>query len=195
MFFNDATQKSATLVRCGIAIDTVPTWPIFEKFSHLREKGEVLTKIWLMGNSLSHTVLVSRLDTLHTAWNIFCRMRRFDGSTVQQTRTVNTHTVRFLKHLWSSITQKPSGSMLAEDESRLKICLGSRIRSQIWPGTSSSMWFFEVAILEITIRIFKLVWEILPIQPTIQPRAWHIVIKNIYWNTSMYLTQKLEVSR
>ena len=33
------------------------------------------------------------------------------------------------------------------------------------------MWFFEVAILEITIRFFKFVWEILPIQPTIQPRG------------------------
>ena len=32
------------------------------------------------------------------------------------------------------------------------------------------MWFFEVAILEITIRFFKFVWEILPIQPTIQTR-------------------------
>jgi hypothetical protein len=29
---------------------------------------------------------------------------------------------------------------------------------------------FEVAILEITIRIFKFLWEILPIQPTIQTR-------------------------
>jgi hypothetical protein len=34
----------------------VPTWPIFEKCSHLREKGGVLTKIWLRGKSLSHTV-------------------------------------------------------------------------------------------------------------------------------------------
>ena len=32
------------------------------------------------------------------------------------------------------------------------------------------MWFFEIAILEITIRFFKFVWEILPIQPTIQTR-------------------------
>ena len=30
--------------------------------------------------------------------------------------------------------------------------------------------FFEVAILEITVRFFKFVWEILPIQPTIQTR-------------------------
>ena len=29
----------------------------------------------------------------------------------------------------------------------------------------------KVGILEITIRIFKFVWEILPIQPTIQPQA------------------------
>ena len=35
-------QKSATLVRWGIEFPTVPTWPIFEKSSHLREKGGVL---------------------------------------------------------------------------------------------------------------------------------------------------------
>jgi hypothetical protein len=33
------------------------------------------------------------------------------------------------------------------------------------------MRFFEVAIPEITIRFFKFVWEILPIQPTIQTRG------------------------
>jgi hypothetical protein len=32
------------------------------------------------------------------------------------------------------------------------------------------MEFFEVAILEITLRFFKFVWEILPIQPTIHTR-------------------------
>jgi hypothetical protein len=46
LFVNDATQKSATLVRCGIAKETVPTGPIFEKCPHLREKGGVLTQIW-----------------------------------------------------------------------------------------------------------------------------------------------------
>ena len=46
LFFNDATQKSARVVRCRIYIETVPTWPIFEKCPHLREKGGVLTKIW-----------------------------------------------------------------------------------------------------------------------------------------------------
>jgi hypothetical protein len=46
LFFNDATQKSATLVPRGIEIKMVPTWPIFEKCPHLREKGGVLTKIW-----------------------------------------------------------------------------------------------------------------------------------------------------
>ena len=39
LFFNDATQKSATMVWYGIAIKSVPSWPIFEKCSHLREKG------------------------------------------------------------------------------------------------------------------------------------------------------------
>ena len=33
------------------------------------------------------------------------------------------------------------------------------------------MWFFEVAILEITIRFFKFVWEILPMQPAIQTQG------------------------
>ena len=44
-FFKAAIQISAPLVRCGIAIETVPTEPIFEKCSHLREKGGVLTQI------------------------------------------------------------------------------------------------------------------------------------------------------
>ena len=46
-------------------------------------------------------------------------------------------------------------------------------------GTSSSvyMWFFEIVILEITIRFFKFVWEILPTQTTIQPREWHIIMR------------------
>jgi hypothetical protein len=35
-------QKSARVVRCGIPIEFVPREPIFEKCSHLREKGEVL---------------------------------------------------------------------------------------------------------------------------------------------------------
>jgi hypothetical protein len=35
-------QKSATMVPRGIAVELVPSWPIFEKCSHLREKGVVL---------------------------------------------------------------------------------------------------------------------------------------------------------
>jgi hypothetical protein len=45
LFFNDATQKSATMVVLRIAQELQPTWPIFEKCPHLREKGGVLTKI------------------------------------------------------------------------------------------------------------------------------------------------------
>ena len=56
LFFKDATQKSARVVRCVIAIESVPREPIFEQCSHLREKGGVLTKIWPMGNRLSRTV-------------------------------------------------------------------------------------------------------------------------------------------
>ena len=40
------SQKSASVVRCGIEIESVPRSPIFEKCPHLREKGGVLTKIW-----------------------------------------------------------------------------------------------------------------------------------------------------
>ena len=43
LFFKDATQKSASMVQWGIAIEFVPWRPIFEKCSHLREKGGVLT--------------------------------------------------------------------------------------------------------------------------------------------------------
>ena len=60
LFFNDATQKSATLVPRGIEIEVVPTWPIFEKCPHLREKGGVLTKIWLIRNRLSRTVAFTK---------------------------------------------------------------------------------------------------------------------------------------
>jgi hypothetical protein len=41
LFFEDENtfQKSATMVLSGIAIEFVSSWPIFEKCSHLREKG------------------------------------------------------------------------------------------------------------------------------------------------------------
>ena len=45
LFFKDATQKSASMVVGGIAIELQPWRPIFEKCPHLREKGGVLTKI------------------------------------------------------------------------------------------------------------------------------------------------------
>jgi hypothetical protein len=38
-FFKDTTQKSAYMLPCGIAIQSVPWRPIFEKCSHLREKA------------------------------------------------------------------------------------------------------------------------------------------------------------
>ena len=41
-FFKDATQKSVTMVQWRIAVEFVPSWPIFEKCPHLREKGGVL---------------------------------------------------------------------------------------------------------------------------------------------------------
>ena len=42
-FFFGVSQKSASVVQWGIAIEFVPRRPIFEKCSHLREKGGVLT--------------------------------------------------------------------------------------------------------------------------------------------------------
>jgi hypothetical protein len=43
LFFKDPTQKSASVVLGGIVIELEPRRPIFEKCSHLREKGGVLT--------------------------------------------------------------------------------------------------------------------------------------------------------
>jgi hypothetical protein len=45
LFFNDATQKSASVDVGGIVIELQPRRPIFEKCPHLREKGGVLTQI------------------------------------------------------------------------------------------------------------------------------------------------------
>jgi hypothetical protein len=44
-FFKDATQKSARVVPMGIALEFEPREPIFEKCSHLREKGGALAQI------------------------------------------------------------------------------------------------------------------------------------------------------
>ena len=43
------SQKSASVVHKGIAIELVPRRPIFEKCPHLREKGGVLTQIGAHG--------------------------------------------------------------------------------------------------------------------------------------------------
>ena len=45
LFFKDASQKSASVVLGGFAVELEPRRPIFEKCSHLREKGGVLTQI------------------------------------------------------------------------------------------------------------------------------------------------------
>jgi hypothetical protein len=45
------------MVRCGLAIESVPWRPIFEKCPHLREKGGVLTlrtPVWFV---LTHIVV------------------------------------------------------------------------------------------------------------------------------------------
>jgi hypothetical protein len=38
-FFKDATQKSASLVRCGIAIESEPTEPILKNVLIFEKKG------------------------------------------------------------------------------------------------------------------------------------------------------------
>jgi hypothetical protein len=50
------------MVRCGIAIESVPWRPIFEKGPHLREKGGVLTLRTPVGFVLTHTVLHSTAE-------------------------------------------------------------------------------------------------------------------------------------
>jgi hypothetical protein len=44
LFFEDENsfQKSATMVPWGVQSSMEPSWPIYEKSSHLREKGGVL---------------------------------------------------------------------------------------------------------------------------------------------------------
>ena len=56
LVFKDATQKSASVVVGGIAVELQPRSPIFEKCSHLREKGGVLTLRTPIGFVLTHTV-------------------------------------------------------------------------------------------------------------------------------------------
>ena len=63
--------------------------------------------------------------------------------------------------------QKKLFPQILEIVSTPKIAQGHEPVSDL-TGISSSMCFFEVAILEITIRFFKFVQEILPIQPAIQ---------------------------
>jgi hypothetical protein len=56
LFCFGVSQKSASVVRCGIAIESVPRRPIFEKCSHLRDKGGVLTLRTPVGFALTPTV-------------------------------------------------------------------------------------------------------------------------------------------
>ena len=65
--FKDATQKSATMVLGEIDIELVPSRPNFEKCSHLREKGGVLTEIWHIRNRLSRNVALIEC----ASWKMF----------------------------------------------------------------------------------------------------------------------------
>ena len=80
IFFKDAPQKPASLAPRGIAIEVVPTEPIFEKCSHLREKGGVLTQIGLTGNRLSRTV--------HVLLDVFIHCGRFHGQWARSCRAL-----------------------------------------------------------------------------------------------------------
>jgi hypothetical protein len=81
LFYNDATQKSARVVRFGIAIESVPREPIFEKCPHLREKGGVLTlrtPRWVCADPYS----------IYTAYEVMCggRARSFNIRSIASTR-------------------------------------------------------------------------------------------------------------
>ena len=82
--------------------------------------------------------------------------------------------VRLIKHPWSSPKKLPVSTLPKVESIHIPEFAQdykSGLRSDRGPVRSSSMRFFEVAILKITIRVFKcvlnLVWEILPIQPTV----------------------------
>ena len=60
LVFKDATQKSARVVVCGIALELQPREPIFEKCPHLREKGGVLTLRTPVGFALTPTVCICK---------------------------------------------------------------------------------------------------------------------------------------
>jgi hypothetical protein len=55
-------QKSAPLVECGIAIEFQLTEPIFEKSSHLREKGGVL----MLLKTTLHLLIGTNPQYIHT---------------------------------------------------------------------------------------------------------------------------------
>ena len=63
LFFKDATQKSASVVQWEIAVEFVPRRPIFEKCSHLREKGGAdFSRVCMVGcmGRIYHTNLKNR---------------------------------------------------------------------------------------------------------------------------------------
>ena len=73
ILFRDATQKSAPLVPRGIGIKMVPRRPIFEKCSHLREKGGVLTLRTPVGFALTPREALRRVNifpSLETLKNV-----------------------------------------------------------------------------------------------------------------------------
>ena len=66
LFFNDATQKSASVVLSSIQFWIVPRRPIFEKCPHLREKGgaDAQNTRWVCADPYSTFTAVVRVLNL-----------------------------------------------------------------------------------------------------------------------------------
>jgi hypothetical protein len=63
--FKAANQKSACVLGCVIVMESVPCRPIFEKCSHLRDKGGLLTSRTLMGFALTILKYNTKFSTVY----------------------------------------------------------------------------------------------------------------------------------
>jgi hypothetical protein len=108
--------------------------------------------------------------------------------------------VRSPKHSWSSPKnfrfRRCRRSNLDCHVSEFAQDHGSDLRSDRGLVRNSSMWFFEVAILEITIRVFKFVWEInCSYNPPYSPESKYLrnakKLDVLYSSTSKYTPDDL----
>ena len=121
LFFKDATQKSASLVPWGIAVESEPTKPIFEKCPHLRERGGCWPKLGLMGNRLSCIVGIlvhTQCKIVHTlnlpgsiylevwSWRINYRSGVTKSSA---TKTPHLNYLNYLNYLPNYLPKEPPG--------------------------------------------------------------------------------------